>query len=704
MMSKTKFMKLLQPGFIGRVQTRNRIIKTASGYGLAEKDGTIGAASIALYERMAKGGVGLIIFEFTTVEHPRGARRPTEAGSTRIDNDRYIAGYSELTKAVHRQGCPIFMQIMHAGPWYAPDERPEDLGGRVSSSALTEEEFREIGELVPPNPVLPKELSLSEIEELVDKFGQAAERAQKAGFDGIEVNGSHHHLINCFFSRGWNRRHDAYGCDSLENRARFMCDIIREVKKRCGNDYPVSALFNAVELGLDRATTLDEGKSFARLLQEAGADVIHPRMAGYGAFGVNLLHADKLMYPELPEHLKIKEFDWSRDGKGFSLPIAAAVKAAVSVPVFLAGRLDAEIGEEALRQGKLDFVGMTRRLFADPEYPNKIAEGRLEDIAPCSGCLYCWHVRAYVAAPIRCRINPTLGREAEWKIEPAKKKKEVAIVGAGPAGLEAARVAASRGHSVTICDKGHQLGGLMPLAAVIKDAESDSILDMIRYFKTQITRSGVAIKLGKEVDSTNLKKMKPDVVILAVGGVSSAPKIPGMDNPKVIESGSMHAKLKTTLKFLGPKSLERLTKLWMPVGKRVVIMGGAAQGCQLAEFLVKRGKQVTIVDEAETLGEGLLAEDPFRLFPWFEKKGVVMLSGVKYESITDDGLVITTKEGKREVLQADSILTALPLVPNNDLLGITQGTAPEIYQIGDSKQPGFMHDAIADGCSIGRSI
>jgi 2,4-dienoyl-CoA reductase (NADPH2) len=698
-----RFEKLLEPGFIGAVQTKNRIIKTASGYGLAEADGAIGPASVALYEKMARGGVGLIIFEFTAVEYPRGARRPT-TGEARIHDDKYIAGYRELTKAVHAHGCPIFLQIMHAGPWYAPEERPDDLGGRVSSSALTEAEFREIGEMVAPEPVLPKELSLSEIEELVDKFGKAAERGQKAGFDGIEVNGSHHHLINCFFSRGWNKRHDAYGCDSLENRSRFMCNIIREVKKRCGRDYPVSALFNAVELGLDRGTTLEEGTQLARLVQESGADALHVRMAGYGKFGLNLLHAEKLMHPELPKHLMIKEFDWSRKGRGFSLPIAAAVKGTVSLPVFLAGRLDAEIGEEALRQGKLDFVGMTRRLLADPEYPLKVAEGRLDEIAPCSGCLYCWHVRAYNGTGIRCRINPSLGREWEWETKPAQKRKRVLIAGGGPAGLEAARVAASRGHEVVLYEKGHQLGGLLPLAAIIKEAESDSLLDIIRYFKTQLNKLRVETRVGKEVDSSVVKDFKADTVIVAVGGAPTVPKIPGIDSPKVVNSSSIHGKLKTALRFLGPKSLDQFTKLWMPVGKKVVIMGGAVQGCQLAEFLVKRGKQVTIVDEAESLGDGLLAEDPSRLFPWFEQKGVVMLARVKYEEITDKGLVITTKEGQRQTLEADSIMTTLPLTPDSTLLEKLKGAVEEIYQIGDCKQAGYMHDAIRGGADVARSI
>jgi 2,4-dienoyl-CoA reductase (NADPH2) len=702
---REQYQRLLEPGFIGRVRTRNRIIKTASGYGLAEPDGSVGNASIALYERMAKGGVGLIIFEFTTVEYPRGARRPTSA-EARMDDDKYIAGFSRLTKAVHDQGCPIFLQIMHSGPWYVPQEGRAILGDRISASALSGEEFRGLAELQAPDMIIPRALSIAEIEDLINKFAQAAERAQKAGFDGVEINGSHHHLINTFFSRVWNRRHDAYGCDSLENRSRFMCDITRRVKERCGQDYPVGALFNAVELGHERGTTLEEGKNFARMLQDAGADAIQARAAGYGSFGVNLLHAERLLHPELPENLKVKELDWSRKGRGFSVPIGTAVKAAVSVPVFVAGRLDPEMGEELLRQNKLDFIGMTRRLLADPELPRKVAEARLGDIAPCSGCLYCWHERAYLGKPIRCRINASLGRELEYVIKPADKKKKVIVAGGGPAGLEAARVAALRGHDVLLFEKAHQLGGLMPLAAIVKDLEGESILDTVRYLKRQISKLGVTVTLAKEVDSSLIEEVRPAAVIIAVGGSAQTPDIPGIDNEKVVSSSKLHGKLQTALRSLGAKSLERLTKLWMPVGKVVVIIGGGVQGCQLAEFLIKRGRKVTLVDTAETLGEGLLAEDPFRLFPWLEEKGATLLAGVTYERITDDGLVITTREGKQQILKADSILTALPLLPNPDVatrLGGEEASAA-IYQIGDCKEAGFMHDAIADGFRVGALI
>ncbi len=699
MASKQQFTKLMEPGSIGKLRTKNRIIKTASGYGMADHDGTMGEGPRAIYESIARGGVGLIIFEFTTVEFPRGARRPTGTDS-RFHDDRLIPSFAELTKAVHKHGCPIFLQIQHSGPWYAPDEPREFVVDRVSSSALTEAQLRHRYEVVPENPVCPRELSLAEVEELIEKFGQAAVRAQKAGFDGVEINGSHHHLINTFFSRVWNMRHDEYGCDSLENRSRFMCNIIREIKKRCGADFPVSSLFNAVELGIDNATTLEDAKGFAKLVEKAGADVIHVRMAGYGEFGINLLHAEKLLQPELPEHLRVPELDWSRKGRGFSLPLAA-VKEGVSIPVFLAGRLDAELGEEVLRAGKLDFIGMTRRLLADPEYPRKIAEGRLEDIAPCSGCLYCWDVRTY-DRPIRCRINAALGRELEFVVKPAETKKKTLIVGGGPGGMEAARIAALRGHDVILYDKGHQLGGLMPLAALVKEHESQNLLDLIEYYKTQLKKLGVTVRLGHEVNEKVIGQLKPDVIVVASGGGPASVSIPGMDNPKVVDGSKMHAKLKSALRFLGPKSLEHLTKLWMPMGKRVVIMGGAVQGCQLAEFLIKRGKEVAIVDEAATIGEGLFLEDKGRLFPWLEKKGVLMLAGVKYEKVTDEGLVLTTKEGEKRTLVADSIMTALPLQPDPTLFKAFQGMAKEIYLVGDCREPGFMHSAISDGSAVAR--
>ena len=389
MTSGTSFKKLLEPGYIGKVRLRNRMIKTAAGTGFIEKDGTVGETMKGFYETMARGGVGLIIFEYCSVECPRGMLRLST--SAHLSDDKFIPSYRELVEVVHKHGCPFFMQLMHSGAWWAPGQGV-DPGDRVAPSAMTRMSCQ--GQVFTPT----RELTTAEIEELIDKFARAAERAQKAGFDGIEINGSHHHLVNAFFSRFWNRRHDTYGCDSLENRARFMTEIIREVKRRCGKDYPVTALINGAEYGVENGTTLEEAKIFAQLLQNAGADAIQVRPGGYHEFE-GILHADRFFYPELPKELMVKDLDWSRKGKGITVPLGTAVKEVVSVPVFVACRLDPVLGEEILRQGKLDFIGMTRRLFADPELPNKVAAGRLEDIAPCSGCNYCWHSAVSKLAP-----------------------------------------------------------------------------------------------------------------------------------------------------------------------------------------------------------------------------------------------------------------------------------------------------------------
>ena len=279
----------------------------------------------------------------------------------------------------------------------------------------------------------------------------------------------------------------------------------------------------------------------------------------------------------------------------------------------------------------------------------------------------------------------------------------VLVAGSGPAGMEAARVAALRGHEVLLLEKSRLAGGLMPLAAVVKDLEGETILDTIRYFERQLKSLGVTRTLGKQVDSEIIRDFSPDAVILATGGVSHVPDIPGIDGPKVLSSSKLHASLQRALRSLGVRSLERLTKLWMPVGKSVVIIGGGVQGCQLAEFLIKRGRKVTIVEAAAEIGEGLLAEDPFRLLPWLSQKGANMLASVTYEKITDDGLVILTGEGKRLSLQADSIIVALPLDPAPDP-GPLAGVTADTYRTGDCREPGFMHDAIADGFRVAMTI
>jgi 2,4-dienoyl-CoA reductase (NADPH2) len=686
------FEKLMEPGRFGSIRTKNRIIKTAAGTGYAE-NGNPTDQMAGFYSAFAKGGVGLIIIENCGVEWPRGTHFIPRG--FRFHDDSCIPSHSRMVDEIHKYDCPVIVQFMHAGPWL---EKYEGMGNpeRLAVSRIEENEL-------PGDAWVPgKELTIPEIQELVETFAKGAMRAKKAGYDGVEINGSYYHLLNGFLSRFWNRRHDEYGCDSLENRTRFYCEAIRETKRLCGEDYPIATNINAVEFGLKNGITLEEAKGIVPFLEAAGADLIQVRVTGYGDY-LSMLLPEHLLYPEKPKNLDLAGLEVSRGGKGILVSLASAIKQQVKVPVACAGRLDPVLGEEALRQGKLDFIGMTRRLVADPDLPNKVATGRMKDIAPCAGCGYCVHSRKG-DSPMKCRMNAAAGREKEYAIVPAEKKKRVLIVGGGLAGMEAARVAALRGHDVTLWDKAPELGGLLPLAAIVKERELDSLVDTMHYYEAQLARLGVALKLGETADIPMIGKFKPDVVILGTGGLTVTPGIPGIDNRKVIRSENLHRTLKRALKFFGPKTLEKLTRFWMPLGKRVVIIGGGIQGCQLAHFLVVRGRKVTIVDIAEALGDGLPFQNPLRLFKWFGEEGVVMLPGVTYEKITDEGLVVKTREGTSKVLEADSIVLALPLMPDAAFLESLKGQVSQVFQIGDCREFGLMHGAIADGARIGREI
>ena len=686
----TRFQKLLEPSYIGKVKTRNRIIKTAQGSSFIEPDGYVGEQAKAYYETMAKGGVGLLIVESCGVEYPLGIHHfPVQF---HLDDDKYIPGYTELVQVVHKHGCPIFLQLFHSGPWNPTGLLPKR--DTKSASTLTE------AELPGPGFAIPRGVSLAEIEDLIQMFVKASQRAKKAGFDGVEINAATCHLINSFYSRIFNKREDEFGCASLENRARFLNRIIIDTKKQLGHDFAVTALINIAEYGHEKATTFEEGVQFARLAAEAGADAIQVRAHGYGHRG-GLLQPDRLFYPEFPKPLP-KDLDWSHRGVGAIIPLAQAVKKVVSVPVIAACRLDPVLGEKLLQQGDIDFVGMTRRLLADPELPNKVAAGNLEDINPCTGCLYCMDVRLH-NTPIRCRINANLGREREFALKPAAKIKQVLVIGGGPSGMEAARVAALRGHKVTICEKTAKLGGLLPLASMLKDIETDELLALIKYLDHQMTKAGVTVKLNTEVDAALIAQLKPDVVIVAAGGIDSIMDIPGINGKNIVTGAKLHGQLKFYSRFFSPKTLARLTKVWMPIGKNVVVIGGTIHGCELAEFLIKRGRKVTIIHSGTEIGEGMTGDDQFQFLRWIAEKDAAIITGATVDKITKNGLSIKIG-GKEQTIVADTIALALPLQSNPSLLKQLEGKLTEIYAIGDCNEPHLIADAIAGGSRIGHSI
>jgi 2,4-dienoyl-CoA reductase (NADPH2) len=695
MANSTRFQRLLEPGYVGSVRTRNRLLKTGSTLGFYPwEDGHIQQPVIDSYEALAKGGAGLV----TVGAAPLGV--PPGKGYL-MNDDNYLPDMSRLAEAIRKHDCPAFVQMFHLGPMLPPFL--QSAGVRAVAASTLEK-----GEVPLPYLSVPQGLSATEIEEIVQQFGDQAERIKRAGFQGIELNAGCNHLLNSFLSRAWNKRQDAYGVGSLESRAKIVVDIIQEVKRLNGKDFAIIALINGAEPGLEKGITPEECQGIARILQAAGADAIHVRAEFYSKPKDSSLRdstqlPDIAFYPETPFPLG-GVVDDSRHGAGGWVPLAAAVKQAVSIPVIAIGRLDAELGEEVLRRGEADLISFNRRLMADPELPNKLAEGRLEDIRPCTGCTTCFDNNEQGNPPL-CQANASLGKEKEYEIKPAEKVKRVMVVGGGPAGMETAMVAALRGHTVILYEKEPKLGGSMSLAALVKGFDREDILGLVDYYKTQLAKVGVDARLGKEVSRSVVNEVKPDVLIIAAGGMHHVPDLPGINKPRVVTSEALHRQLKGYLRLIPPRLLRSLTKVWMPIGKRVVIVGGNIQGCQTAEFLVRRGRKVTIVDTAEEIGEGLLETyiKP-HLLDWLDAKGVTMLPGVKLEEITDEGLTVTTREGERQTLEADTIVSALPLLPNTGLSKGLEGSAPEVYVIGDCREPHLIVDAIAEGSRLARAI
>jgi 2,4-dienoyl-CoA reductase (NADPH2) len=685
MFGKPRFNRLISPLSIKEVKLRNRMVKLAASMGVAKEDGQVSDLNLYFYETVAKGGTSLVIIEHGFVDFPLGVTGP---GRLANSDDKYLPGLTKLAKVIHKSDTPCFIQLGHAGPaqWKKVPQQP------VSSSSL--------GRAESPHPHYgqSKELSTSEIKGLVEKFARGAQRAKKAGFDGVELHGAHNYLINSFLSCAWNKRHDSYGCEDLENRTRFVVEIIRAIREFVGENFVIGVRVNGAEYGVKGALTSQESQGIAKILELAGADYLSVSAWGFGPYN-RLIYPEQILYPEPEVSLarKVRR-------PGALVPLAAAIKRVVAIPVIAAGRLDAELGEWILKKDMADLIGLNRRFFADPEYASKVATGRLEDIAPCTGCLECLS-RVEQGQPIRCRINAAFGRGYEFKIKPAERRKKVIVVGGGPAGMEAARVAAIRGHEVSLYEKGKKLGGLIPLAAMIKGTEVEALPDVCRYLERQVRKLGVQIKLGTEVNAALIKEAKPDVVIIATGGLPATPEIPGIKRSNVVSSQTLHKQVKFFMKFAGPKLLRWLSRFYLPIGKRVIVIGGLIQGCETAEFLVKLGRKVTVVETSDKLGTGTPEVNRPRLLWWLAKNNVFLLSGVTYDEITDTGLNIITKEGERQALAADTILAVIPPSPNIALFEALKGKVPDVYLIGDSKHESHLIlGAVSDGSEVARAI
>ena len=701
-----QFEKLLEPGQIGPVKTRNRIIKTANGTSYMDfVTQRPGDRMVAYYERLAKGGVGYLTIESCGVQYPEGIQHVHYDGEKllggvqlHIDSDEYIPAFARIADAAHKHGCPCSVQLQHAGAWNPTGLLPKR--DTAIASAFTKAEF--------PGPDFSecRAMTHDEVEAMIEIWISAALRVWKAGFDGVEINHGTCHQGATFLSRFWNHRTDEFGSQNFENRTRFLRRIVEGTKERSQGKFAVTVLMDIAEYRIPNGTTVPEGVEMAKLVADAGADGISCRAHSYGHRG-GLIQPDKLLYPEAPADLPA-DMDWSRAGKGAAVPLCEAVKQKVkNIPIWTACRLDPLMGEEYLRKGSVDFVGMTRYLLADPELPNKVAAGKLDDIRWCHGCLHCFDTRNKNMA-LECRVNATLGRETdpEYTFTPAKKKKKVLVVGGGPAGMEVAVVAAQRGHEVVLYEKDSYLGGLIPMAAIVKDKETEDLMKYIRYQEGQLKKVGVTVHMKSEVTADIVRKEKPDAVVVATGCAYSKFAVPGGENKKVISAAKLHKQLKWLLKHFTPLQLQKLTHFYMPVGKSAAVVGGTLHGAELTEFLTKRKRKVVMVHNGpeSELGKGMTVDDLTNLWPWLRKKNVEIYTEVKYDRVTDEGLVITTKDGKSQTFNVDNILTTQNLVPDLEQLNQLSGIAPEVYNIGSSREPGLIVDAIREGAKLGYAI
>ncbi len=642
-MAATKFDRLFQPGRIGTMEVRNRIVMPPMATGYASENGSVTDRLIAYYEERAKAGPGLIIVEISCIDAPVGRGLARQIG---IDRDTFIPGLARLAAAIQRHGARAAIQLHHAG--------------RQTSSRITG--FKPVA----PSPIpgrdgeVPKELTTVEIKRLVGCFAEAAWRAKQAGFDGVEIHGAHGYLVSQFLSPLSNQRRDEYG-GSLENRARFLVEVIRAIRDRVGGDYPVWCRLSAVEMNVEGGITLEETKVVARLAAEAGADAIHVSAHGVGA-------ARRPPMAQQP---------------GAFIEYAEAVKKAVSVPVIAVGRITPEVGEEALRRGRADFIAMGRQLLADPHTVEKIAAGRLEDIRPCLRCFYCLDsVGRRRGNGVACTVNPTLGREREWVLLPVGKAKKVVVVGGGPAGMQAAITAAQRGHKVILFEQADELGGQLILAA--KPPFKDTIETYRQYLIGQTNRLGIEVRLKQKFTADLLPELKPDAVVLATGVKPFIPDIPGIDRSNVLLAGQVLSGAAT--------------------GERVAIIGGELVGCETALYLLDRGKQVTIMRRGPRLATRVNRSLREPMMERLRVKGATIFTGVEYEEVTGEGVAIKDSEGNRRLVEADTVVVATGASPNDELARSLKGRVPRLMRVGDCVTPRGIREAVEEGYRAGMEI
>ena len=651
----TPYPKIFKPGKIGKLRIRNRLVMSPMGGYFTGDYSNVSDRSIAYFTERAKGGFGLIIVGITMVI-------PIDSPITKkyfnLLDSWLLPGHYHLTEAVHVHGAKIGIQLGHAGD----EQSLYDLGGKEALTPSGVPQYDVSKTLLPKSRAMTR----TEIDELIGYFALSGLNAKRAGYDLVEIHGAHGYLINAFMSPALNKRTDEFG-GSLENRTRLPVEIIKSIHKAAGDDFPVGIRINAEDF-IPEGITLDESPKMAKILEEAGAAYINVSMGSYQS------------------HWKMN--DVMRMEEGWKLPIWATIKDAVNIPtIAVGGNRHAEFCERVLNEGKADFVCMARQTLADPYWPMKVKEGKEEDINYCISCLRCLFARGGGNQVVRhCTVNAMWGRELEYaELKPAGVKKKVMVIGGGPAGMEAARVASSRGHEVTLYEKGGELGGQLLVANVPPGKKK--MLWPRDYLVKQLRKQGVKIKLNTEVTLDTVKRGNPDSIIVATGAIPLTPSIPGINNANV------------TLSWDILKGKAKIT------GKGVVILGGGMVGCETGELLAEQNNKIVIIEMLPKAANDVEPINRRVLMDSLEGLQVTILTDTKVIEINDQGVVvIDTKNGDRRLLEAEQIVVALGSAPEQSLAGQLEGKVDELHVIGDCQCCQTALEAIEGGFLVGNNL
>ena len=647
MVDATVRPRLFSPGKMGPMQLRNRVVMAPMVVQLASESGAVTQRTVDYYVRRAAGGAGLVIVEASYIA-PEAKAFACQLG---IDRDGLVPGHFELVEAIHRHGAKVALQIHH--------------GGGRADPALTG------GVLVTPSPVaqdahavVPREATPQEIETWAESYARAAGRAQRAGYDAVEIHGAHGYLIHEFLSPASNRRSDAYG-GSPENRRRFAGLVIRRVREAVGARFPI--LFR---MSAEGGYGIEEAVEIAQALEAWGVDAIHVSVGGTAPITLVPPDTSPMARPE-----------------GWLTGYAATLKKRVSVPIIVVGEIRHPVfAEEVLAQGKADFIALGRQLLADPDWPAKAEAGRDDEIRLCISCDHC-RLALLLARPIRCLVNPEVGREREFSaFGPAAAPKRVIVVGGGPAGLEAARAAAARGHHVTLSERSAELGGQLHLAAL--PPHKEKIEWLRRCLVTQARKAGVELSPSTIFRPEGLAEGEADAVVVATGARPVEEQVRGARAGQVFSAWEV---------LEGRPPARDLA---------VVVLGGRQMGCETAEFLAERGNRVTLVSRSRTeeLAGDVVASYRGPLLARLRRLGVALRTRCDVREVRDGQAIVVEAGGREEAVGADLVILARGSMPEPTWLELLRTKVPEVYVVGDCVEPRMIADALYEGAWAGSQI